>query len=286
MNYVKQLNAFMKKSIGVLDAKEQAMYIRLFCIQNELHFPEWFSVSNQQLKRELKIGSVHTIIRVRTSLAGKGFIRVQPDGQGKMAKYALPVLYEETLTPNSEENEASTPAKTAQVETSTPAKIAQVENGNPCKNCTTPVQKLHRTPAKIAHIINNKHKHIATTTTTRARGDAKRSPPEHDEVIDVYQREIRPVCSEYELQKLNDDVEHFGREAVIKAIHRAVLRNNRSLGYVEGILRKWEAHGYDEEGDMANGQRGPQPGNRRGKPKAPRKTGSDWSDPNADNGGW
>jgi hypothetical protein len=50
-----------------------------------------------------------------------------------------------------------------------------------------------------------------------------------------------------ELEKLIYDVEKYGSNIVIKAIQRAVMRNKRSLGYVEGILTDWEKNGYDEE---------------------------------------
>ena len=41
-------------------------------------------------------------------------------------------------------------------------------------------------------------------------------------------------------------VESYGRDACLKAIERAVLRNRRSLAYIQGILRNWQANGYDE----------------------------------------
>lgn len=55
------------------------------------------------------------------------------------------------------------------------------------------------------------------------------------------------------MERLADDIEHFGAAKCIEAIKRAVLRNKRSLGYVESILRSWEVNGYDE------GQKAPAP---------------------------
>lgn len=72
----------------------------------------------------------------------------------------------------------------------------------------------------------------ATTACARAR--------------EVYENNIHPVCSEIEMQKIEDDVGHYGEDVFIKAIERAVLRGNRSLGYIEGILKRWETHGYDD----------------------------------------
>ena len=66
-------------------------------------------------------------------------------------------------------------------------------------------------------------------------------------MIDAYQKEIRPVCGAIELEKLAEDTEHYGEIAVIKAIERAAIRGKRNIGYMEGILKRWEANGYDEE---------------------------------------
>ena len=77
-------------------------------------------------------------------------------------------------------------------------------------------------------------------------------------VLDVYQREIRPMLSDVEIEKLADDVARYGEPTVIKAIQRAAIRNKRSIGYVEGILRKWEVNGYDEEGSSNRPKENPQ----------------------------
>lgn len=66
-------------------------------------------------------------------------------------------------------------------------------------------------------------------------------------VLDAYQNNIRPICSSIELEKLADDIERYGEAITIKAIERAAIRGKRSLGYIEGILRRWEESGYDDE---------------------------------------
>ena len=52
---------------------------------------------------------------------------------------------------------------------------------------------------------------------------------------------------EMDLEKLKAMIEDFGSDAVIKAIDRAVTRNKRSLAYIHGILKSWQADGYDDE---------------------------------------
>lgn len=217
MNYVRQLNAFGEKSIGVLNAKEQAVYLRLFLIHNTLRRPEWFTVSNTQLMRELKIKSEHTVIKIREQLRQKGFLIFRSTGQGKMIAYHMPILY------------CGTPVKNAGVETGTPAKNA----GDPCKKCSG-------TPAKNADIIKGKDiKNISSTT----------APPQDEnfrQVVEAYEKSIRPVPSPADLERLSDCLDHYGKDALLKAIDRADYRGRRSMGYIEGILKSWEQNGYDD----------------------------------------
>lgn len=216
MNYVRQLNAFGEKSIGVLNAKEQAMYLRLFLIHNTLRRPEWFTVSNTQLMRELDIKSEHTVIKLREQLHQKGFLIFRSTGQGKMIAYHMPILYSDT------------PAKNAVVETDTPAKNA----GDPCKNCSG-------TPAKNADIIKSKDiKNISSTTAPQDET--------FRQVVEVYEKSIRPVPSPADLERLSDCLDHYGKDALLKAIDRADYRGRRSMGYIEGILKSWEQNGYDD----------------------------------------
>lgn len=65
-------------------------------------------------------------------------------------------------------------------------------------------------------------------------------------VLRAYSNNIHPVASSIEKDKLLDLVERYGQDACLKAIERAVMRNKRSLAYIQGILRNWQANGYDE----------------------------------------
>ena len=223
MNYVRQLNAFGEKSIGVLNAKEQAMYLRLFLIHNALRRPEWFAVSNTQLMRELDIKSEHTVIKLREQLRQKGFLIFRSIGQGKMIAYHMPILYSDT-----------------------PAKNAGVDAG---------------TPAKNADIIKDKDiKNISSTT----------APPQEEnfrQVVEVYEKSIRPVPSPADLERLSDCLDHYGEDALLKAIDRADYRAHRSMGYIEGILRSWEQNGYDDpEEEHGHGKAdGPRPAKNTGR---------------------
>lgn len=67
------------------------------------------------------------------------------------------------------------------------------------------------------------------------------------DVITAYRKNIYPMPGEMDLEKLKAMIEDFGSDAVIKAIDRAVTRNKRSLAYIHGILKSWQAGGYDDE---------------------------------------
>ena len=68
---------------------------------------------------------------------------------------------------------------------------------------------------------------------------------------------------EMDLEKLKALADDFGSDTVIKAIDRAVTRNKRSLAYIHGILKSWQAGGYDDENTAR-----PQPTPRNSKKEA------------------
>ena len=66
-------------------------------------------------------------------------------------------------------------------------------------------------------------------------------------VVTAYRNNIYPMPGEMDLEKLKAMAEDFGSDLVLKAIDRAVTRNKRSLAYIHGILKSWQAGGYDDE---------------------------------------
>ena len=67
------------------------------------------------------------------------------------------------------------------------------------------------------------------------------------DVVTAYRKNIYPIPGEMDLEKLKGLVDDFGSDIVVKAIDRAVTRNKRSLAYIHGILKSWQAGGYDDE---------------------------------------
>lgn len=233
MNYVRQLNAFGEKSIGVLNAKEQAMYLRLFLIANQLKWPEWFEVANSQLMRELGMRWKKTIIDVRRELEKKGFIKSIDPGHKMKTRYYLIQLYDDS--PKGSKNE---PIDDDMGSKNEPIKESRVRKSNPMGSKNEPITPIKG--SKNEPYINSiNSKHISSTT----------APPQDEtyrQVVEVYEKSIRPVPSPADLERLSDCLDHYGKDALLKAIDRADYRGRRSMGYIEGILKSWEQNGYDD----------------------------------------
>ena len=236
MNYVKQLNAFGVRRVGVLNAREQAMYLCLFLIANQLKWPDWFEVANSQIMREAGIKSKVTIISTRRSLEEKGFIQSIDPGHKKKMRYHLPKLYGDDAKGTKNE----------------PIADARVQNLNPKGTKNEPIECSKGTKFEpYINSINSKH---SSTTTTPLRDD------DYRQVVETYEKSIRPVPSPADLERLSDCLDHYGKDALLKAIDRADYRARRSMGYIEGILKSWEQHGYDDpdekRGKNKNGEYG------------------------------
>ena len=242
MNYVRQLNAFGEKSIGVLNAKEQAVYLRLFLIANQLKWPEWFEVANSQLMREMGMRWKKTIIDARRELEKKGFIRSIDPGHKMKTRYHLIQLYDDSS--KGTKNEPMDDDKGSKNE---PITEPRVRKSNPKGSKNEPI-----TPTKGSknepYINSINSKHISSTT----------APPQDEnfrQVVEVYEKSIRPVPSPADLERLSDCLDHYGKNALLKAIDRADYRGRRSMGYIEGILQSWEQNGYDDpEGEHGHGK--------------------------------
>lgn len=254
MNYVRQLNAFGEKSIGVLNAKEQAVYLRLFLIANQLKWPEWFEVANSQLMRELGMRWKKTIIDARRELEKKGFIRSVDPGHKMKTRYHLIQLYDDSS--KGTKNEPMDDDKGSKNE---PITEPRVRKSNPKGSKNEPI-----TPTKGSknepYINSINSKHISSTT----------APPQDEnfrQVVEVYEKSIRPVPSPADLERLSDCLDHYGKDALLKAIDRADYRGRRSMGYIEGILKSWEQNGYDDpEEEHGHGKAdGPRPAKTAGR---------------------
>jgi DnaD/phage-associated family protein len=105
-----------------------------------------------------------------------------------------------------------------------------------------------------------------TTTTTDADMSA---------VMQTYSDNIHPVTGKIEADRLVEILTRFGKTWVIAAIDRAVVRNKRSLGYIEGILKGWGTNGFDNGEASKHGQRSS--GNHKPNYTKGQKSETDWS---------
>lgn len=105
-----------------------------------------------------------------------------------------------------------------------------------------------------AETTQSKVKYITTTTTPPI--PPMEDDPDFAEVISAYSDNIHPATP-IEAEQLADFLGNFQKSVVLAAIHRAVKRGKRNIGYVEGILRSWEENGYDDgepkKGEKKNG---------------------------------
>ena len=115
------------------------------------------------------------------------------------------------------------------------------------------------------NVVDNRQSKVKERKVKERKGknDVVRdpAPPPPYEAFRIYANNIHPVSSEIEKDRLLDLIDHYGDEWVCKAIERAVMRNKRNLGYIIGILRRWDSEGYDD--DTAYNSRNPQHNQRK-----------------------
>lgn len=77
---------------------------------------------------------------------------------------------------------------------------------------------------------------------------------ERPNIYGLYEQNIGPLTPII-AEKLKDCEKTYGGEWVREAIELAVNRNKRSLAYIEGILKRWQADGRDNADQIAKGGR-------------------------------
>lgn len=103
------------------------------------------------------------------------------------------------------------------------------------------------------NVVNNQQRKVKESRVKERKVDVvKDAPTAPYEAFRIYANNIHPVSSEIEKDRLLDLIDHYGDEWVCKAIERAVMRNKRNLGYIIGILRRWDSEGYDDEKNFAH----------------------------------
>ena len=98
MDYMRQLNAFGMKSAGILSPGAVNLYVRLFLLNNQHNWAEYFPASYSLLKMLIGIESNNSINRWQQELIDKGFIEYKKGGGKGAGKkpnlYKLIPLYD------------------------------------------------------------------------------------------------------------------------------------------------------------------------------------------------
>ena len=238
MRYIDEINSFHDWLLtNSISSSARLLWFALMHYCNKTGWKLEFNVAISALELDTGL-SKQSIIRARNALQQSGRIIVRTRKGNQSAIYQMvPFAYQYGTQSN------------AQSGTQTVAYHRGTQNDMqsdtlPDTQADTQTDTLPDTQSDTIprHRLDKTRLEEDPAATTRACAQNKIG-----EVVQCYQKNIRPICSEIESQKLYDMVEHYGKDAVLKAIERAVLRGGRTLSYINGILLSWEQHGYDEE---------------------------------------
>lgn len=213
IRYIDELNAFDAwLETNEISTAAVALWYALMQIANKTGWKKTFNATNGILSVKTGGLSVPALHRARTALQSAGRISFRTR-KGKQAT-------EYTIIPFTSSVAYRIVKQTDQVTDQRTVHIPRLE-------------KTRQDKKEKVRVRTNKNRPEKNRTDLAA-------------VMQAYAGNIHPVARDIEKDKLLDMVESYGRDACLKAIERAVLRNRRSLAYIQGILRNWQANGYDE----------------------------------------
>ena len=111
--YMTLLKSYYDSSMGLVPPVAQALYFRLFLINNRAGWAEWFGATNQRLMLEVGLNSAHTLIENRNLLKRLGFIEFKQGKKGQPTLYRLNDMCEEKGAFNALNTAPQTALKTA-----------------------------------------------------------------------------------------------------------------------------------------------------------------------------
>ena len=111
--YMTLLKSYSDSSVGLVPPVAQALYFRLFLINNRAGWTEWFGATNQRLMLEVGLNSAHTLIENRNLLKRLGFIEFKQGKKGQPTLYRLNDMCEEKGALNVINTAPQTALKTA-----------------------------------------------------------------------------------------------------------------------------------------------------------------------------
>jgi len=111
--YMTLLKSYSDSSVGLVPPVAQALYFRLFLINNRAGWTEWFGATNQRLMLEVGLNSAHTLIENRNLLKRLGFIDFKQGKKGQPTLYRLNDMCEENGALNALNTAPQTALETA-----------------------------------------------------------------------------------------------------------------------------------------------------------------------------
>ena len=220
IKYIDQINAFHGWLLtNPIPASARIVWFSLIHFCNKTGWKAEFNLAMSALETDTGL-SRRTIERARSILQESGLIHVKARAGNQSPIYKI--------IPFVRQYDAQTVAQS----------VAQSATGGH-DDAQTDAQSV----AQSDHIP--RHKDIKTKDN-RVYDDVG-----YKEVLKAYRKNIYPMPGEMDLEKLKAMVDDFGSDIVVKAIDRAVTRNKRSLAYIHGILKSWQAGGYDDENTKA-----------------------------------
>ena len=111
--YMTLLKSYSDSSVGLVPPVAQALYFRLFLINNRAGWTEWFGATNQRLMLEVGLNSAHTLIENRNLLKRLGFIDFKQGKKGQPTLYRLNDMCEEKGALNALNTALNTAPQTA-----------------------------------------------------------------------------------------------------------------------------------------------------------------------------
>lgn len=275
MRYIDEINSFHDWLLtNSISSSARLLWFALMHYCNKTGWKREFNVAISALELDTGL-SKQSIIRARNALQQSGRIIVRTRKGNQSAIYQMVPFASQYGTQSNTQGGTQTVAYHRGTQNDTQSDTL------PDTQADTQTDTLPDTQSDTIprHRLDKTRLEEDPATTTRARAQNVIS-----EVVQCYQNNIRPICSEIEGQKLYDMVDHYGKDAVMKAIERAVLRGGRTLSYINGILQSWEQHGYDEEAEHGNKDRTNAARRRNGKPVRRENSAvkggvrTDWSD--------
>jgi len=251
MEFITQLKAFDRKaSAEGIPPNAYVVYMKLFYLNNDLYWREWFSITYSRLCFAVNIGSEDTIAKAVNILEKKGFIEVKRHGNKKPNEYKIIPLNDLNFRSKNEDkktNDLNFRSKDRRF-------LGQKADERPGLNKTKTETKTKTKKAAAATVENaNENSNVATLAedaTNENRSLTLAEDKENDEfaaTVKVFQENFHSNIGKIEEQELHALFLRYGGKWLTEAVKEATLSGGRSVRYIAAILERWQKDGFKAE---------------------------------------